>query len=304
MRLVSFICIIILLLLISACSFSVPTNKHNNEEHSNIDNEENYEERLIEENTVLEILKKEMGSLQEYQKISLLKLSDKYILVELLSQEVLNPWEVGILYIIDTENLNLKLLQIGVGDVYCLKVKSFKDNILTLYNHVTQQNFPQMFKYNVVTGEESMEPYYADIWEQFKIGADHKLGLKQVDLKEETIYFSFKEEKGTELFGGLHAPTIEIIGSADKFLGKENVFAVDFHSVHLTNDLTTQIKALEAHKNIKEINIKEYSDGLNQNHVVFLFELEGVNKYTCSFADKEFNNDHISDFLISFVLET
>lgn len=59
--------------------------------------------------------------------------------------------------------------------------------------------FPSLYTYNLKTGEQKEEPYYARLWDTFKIGGGQKqLGLMEVEIVEDAIAFRYFVENKSE----------------------------------------------------------------------------------------------------------
>lgn len=232
------------------------------------------------------------------QKMSLLKLDDQYYIAEFVWEDT-DHWLHGHFYLFDVLEAGYTQLPFGGSSIKNFRVISFKDSVLTVlletaFNQ-SVRSFPYLLKFNVLTEEWVTEPYFAELYEKYTLGAGHKLGFSNTAIHEDgKIVFCFQEIEGSELAGGLHAPTIKIAFYKEN---QKDICLIDMSDVYEQDNIFKRIQFLTQHKNVVNTRVREYVDALGENHIVIFLDLENVSTYSCGFIEQD---TAISDYYVVF----
>lgn len=259
----------------------------------------------IQMQAAFEILKEEKEGFDEYQKVSLQKLGSRYFLAELLPEQA-RIFSGGLYYIVDTEKRVITDIAGGSGSANTLEIMELENNILTFLLHLQNgakgRFFPSLYTYNLETGEQKKEPYYARLWDTFKIGGGQKqLGLMQVEIIEDAIVFRFEETENTFIAGGLYSPSIEISrpSGARDYFENDNLLAITFHDSSTSGTFDRSAMNIKDYPEVKDVHVSQYLDIYEINHVVVILEFPKEVCFNCDFRRSERESKYFDDLYLS-----
>ncbi len=256
---------------------------------------------------VLSIIKNCIVDFGEFQRITIHIVNDQYSVAELLAKDY--PYyetlgnDCGVFYLVDLHDNSVNILPIEAPRF--VKIKGIENTLLTFYIEGHSETyfgfFPYLLLYDTETKKHEIKPYFADFTEKFMLGGGHTLGIRQIELVNESIVFHFSENDNTVLAGGLFAPTIEIPyrfpipGSTPE--EREIIFSLCFYGTSLLVDLEEQLKELEKLSLIENAYVEKFNDCFGENYVVVFFKFAKRASYNCGFNQGENN---ICDFYLTF----
>lgn len=169
---------------------------------------------------------------------------------------------------VDMEDMSIRFIYNGI-------------NIIDGY-----RQYPYDLVYDIKTGEYRKENEYTkiDMYSRATLGNEiNIIGFNSVEAENKEIKFDFIEVEGTILAGGNLCPTINMGRKLDNqrnMADKEPVkLYIDFKNTALTGKSKEQILALKNMDYINNVEIREYLDVNENNHVVVYLTVEGINEY-------------------------
>lgn len=234
---------------------------------------------------------KRLNKQEEIGVIQIQKVSDRYYLGSYYSYPRL-PLTNLYYSMIDLDEETIKPIEELKHDDYIeeVYVDAENMNVRFVYNGINIMNgfrqYPYDLVYEIETGEYKKENDYTKIDSYSKTAVGNGInimGLKSIDEKDKEIIFSFKEVEGTILAGGAFCPKITIgrvLGSKGYISAEDLVkLYIDFENTVLDKESKDQIIALQNIKYITNVEIREYLDAYEGNHVVVYLTLDGIDEY-------------------------